>query len=311
MPRTSRLLVAPALAAASALALAGCAATAADDDAEFTIVASTSVYGQIAAEIGGDAVEVDTIITSAAHDPHEYEATVGDQLTVQKADLIVENGGGYDAFMDALVEASGSTAPVVVASEYSASWPGAEDHSADDDHDHVSGFNEHVWYDPRTMAELAQAIADRLSAALPGDASAFEANAQAFADGVADLESDLAAIDDAHAGERAFATEPVPGYLLAAAGIVDATPTAFSEAVEEGRDVPPATLLHARDAVRSGEVRVVIVNAQTGGAETTAIIDAADEAGIPVLEFSETLPDGQTYVSWMQQNIADLAGALG
>jgi zinc/manganese transport system substrate-binding protein len=339
MPLNSRLVLVPALAAASALVLAGCAgsAGAAAGDAgagdAFTIVASTNVYGQIAQQIAGDAADVEAIISSAAQDPHDYEASAADQLTVRKADLIIENGGGYDAYMDALIEGSGATAPVIVAAEYSHDYPGAEDASHDDDehavetdahenddehageddahdHTHIEGFNEHVWYDPHTIEHVAEAIADELSEALPESADAIAANADAFIAEIGGLEASLAEIDAAHAGAQVFATEPVPGYLVAAAGLVDATPAAFSEAVEEGQDVAPATLLAALDAVRSGDVRVVIVNAQTGGAETDEVIEAADEAGVPVIEFSETLPEDQTYVQWMQQNIAELAGAL-
>jgi zinc/manganese transport system substrate-binding protein len=336
MPRSRYLIVVPALAAASALALAGCAngASATPDDA-FTIVTSTNVYGQIAEEIAGDAAEVTPIISSGAQDPHGYEVSAADQITVRSADLIIENGGGYDAFMDALIDGSGSEAPVIVAAEYAHDWPGTkaddatteeieasphaeeehaeEEHAeGEDDHDHahVEGFNEHVWYDPHTVEHVAEAIADELSAQLPDSAAEFEANAQAFIEGIEELELSLAAIDAAHAGDQVFATEPVPGYLVAAAGLTDATPVEFSESVEEGQDVAPATLLEALDAVRSGDVRVVIANAQTGGAETTQIIDAAGEAGVPVLEFSETLPEGQTYLQWMQQNIEELAGAL-
>ncbi len=74
---------------------------------------------------------------------------------------------------------------------------------------------------------------------------------------------------------------------------MNVTPEAFSEAVEEGQDVPPATLLESLDLVESGSVRIVIANSQTGGAETTQVIDAAEAQSIPVLEFSETLPEGQ------------------
>ena len=107
-----------------------------------------------------------------------------------------------------------------------------------------------------------------------------------------------------------FVTEPVPVYLVIAAGLENVTPDAFSEAVEEGQDVPPATLLEALNLLESGDVRVVIANAQTGGAETTQVIDAAKSAAIPVLEFTETLPSGQTYLSWMTDNIAQLEEAL-
>ncbi|QEW01291.1 metal ABC transporter substrate-binding protein [Microbacterium caowuchunii] len=352
MSRTPRLVL-PALAAASVLALAGCSSATADpagDADAFTIVASTDVYGQIAEAIAGDAAEVTAIITSAAQDPHGYEPTAADQLTVQRADLLIENGGGYDAFMDALIEAGGTDAPVISAVEYAHDWPGADDDAhaddahaddahaddahaddahaddahADDDHaddehahdedehghTHIEGFNEHVWYDPHTIEHVAEAIAAQLSVQLPDDADAIEANAQAFIAELEGLEAALAEIEAAHAGERVFVTEPAPGYLVAAAGLVDVTPAAFSEAVEEGQDVAPATLLAALEAVRSGDVRVVIANAQTGGAETTQLIDAAAAADIPVLEFTETLPEGQTYIPWMQQNIEELAGAL-
>ncbi len=102
----------------------------------------------------------------------------------------------------------------------------------------------------------------------------------------------------------------MPVYLLDAAGLVDATPSAFSSAVEAGQDVPPAALLDAQALLRSGAVRVVIANAQTGGAETTQVIAAAKAQSIPVLEFAETLPSGDTYLTWMRQNIADLAKAV-
>ncbi|MDX2376140.1 zinc ABC transporter substrate-binding protein [Microbacterium sp. LRZ72] len=328
-----RLPAALILPAVSALALAGCAGTSepGDESDTLTVVASTNVYGQIAQEIGGEDAEVVSIIDSGAQDPHEYEATAQDQLTIAEADLIIENGGGYDAFVDGLIESSGTDVPVLTAAEYAHDWPGdehseeehsddehaedehAEEEHAEDEHaghDHIEGFNEHVWYDPHTMEHLAEDIAAQLSTMLPERAEVFEDNAQAFIDGIAELEVDLAELEAEQGGAEVFVTEPVPVYLIASAGLTDVTPAAFSEAVEEGQDVPPATLLEALEQLDSGDVRVVITNAQTGGAETTQVIDAADAAGIPVIEFSETLPEGQTYLSWMTENISALSGAL-
>jgi zinc/manganese transport system substrate-binding protein len=102
----------------------------------------------------------------------------------------------------------------------------------------------------------------------------------------------------------------VPVYLVEAAGLENVTPEKFSEAVEEGQDVAPATLLESLALVQGGEVRVVITNTQTGGAETQEMVDEADGLGIPVIAFSETLPEGQTYISWMQANIEALSAAL-
>ncbi len=160
------------------------------------------------------------------------------------------------------------------------------------------------------MEYLAEALAEEFAEQRPEDAEAFETNAATFIDGIADLEASLAEIDAAHAGEAVFVTEPVPVYLATAAGLENVTPDAFSEAVEEGQDVPPATLLEAMNLLADGDVRVVIANAQTGGAETTQIISDAEGQGIPVIEFSETLPEGQTYLSWMQENITALSDAL-
>jgi len=302
-----------ALALASALLLTGCASSGGTDDGGIRVVASTSVYGQIAAEIGGDLVDVTSIVSSVSQDPHSFEPSAQDQLTVKRADLVIENGAGYDAFVDALLEASGSTAPVLTAVEFSAQWPGGSatesggDHG---DHDHVDGFNEHVWYDVQTMGALAHGIASQLEALSPDDADAFAANLDILLTGISALEGDLGAIHDDHAGAGIFVTEPVPLYLTEAAGLTNIAPDDFMQSVEEGQDVAPATLLEALKLVRSGEVRAVIANAQTGGAETTQIIAEAESLSIPVLEFAETLPERETYLSWMQANIDALTGAL-
>jgi zinc/manganese transport system substrate-binding protein len=335
---SSRIASVIGLGAASALVLAGCASatSAADDNATdssaISVVASTNVYGQIAEAIGGELVDVASIVTNASQDPHSFEASARDQLTVADAQLVIENGGGYDGFMEALLDASDSEAEVITAVEFSHDWPENEGHSdeehADEEehseeeahaeeeahdhegHGHVEGFNEHVWYDPHTIVHVAEAIADDLAEIAPEDADTFVANMNAFAAEIETLEASLDEISTAHADEDAFMTEPVAGYLVAAAGLHDVTPAAFSEAVEEGQDVAPATLLEAITLIEDGDVRVVVTNTQTGGAETQRVVGDAETAGIPVVAFSETLPEGQTYFSWMQANIEALEAAL-
>jgi len=317
----SHRLSAAALAAASALLLAGCAsgeAEGTEDDGRIDVVASTNVYGQLVEDIAGDLVDVTSIITSNAQDPHSFEASAQDQLAVADADLIIENGGGYDPFIDGLIESSGTGATVLTAVEFSSEWTGgsAHDDSAHDEgedadeHEHVEGFNEHVWYDPHAMSDLVVAVASELSLLSPDDADAFTSAADALAAEIATLEASLAEIEAAHAGEDVFVTEPIPYYLIKGAGLTDVTPPAFSEAVEEGLDVAPAILLESIKLLEGGDVRVVFINAQTGGAETTQVIDEASANGIPVVEFAETLPEGQTYLSWMQDNIAAIQDAL-
>lgn len=343
-----KIIATAALLSASALALAGCAGSPAPaattpggDDGTLQVVASTNVYGQIAEALGAGRVEVTSIISSLSQDPHAYEASAQDQLSVSRADVLIVNGGGYDSFMDALIDGSGATAPVITAVEFSHDWPGgdghddhaddhadddhadehADDHAgddhadehADDDHaghNHVEGFNEHVWYDPHTIAHVAEAITEEFTELDPDGTADYKAALSAFTTGIENLEDQLGQIEAGHAGAKFFATEPVPVYLLTAAGLVNVAPDEFTEAVEEGQDVPPAVLLEADRILTAGDVSGVIVNAQTGGAETTRVIDTAKGAGIPVLEFTELVPDGMTYLEWMTQNVADIAGTL-
>ncbi|WP_243075885.1 metal ABC transporter solute-binding protein, Zn/Mn family [Microbacterium sp. SS28] len=317
---TSRRLSAAALAAASALLLAGCATSEGaepSDDGRLDVVASTNVYGQLVEEIGGDVVDVTSLITSTAQDPHAFQASAQDQLVVASADLVIENGGGYDPFIDDLIEASGTSAHVISAVEFSPLWTGGsahddsgDDHADDHGHEHIEGFNEHVWYDPATMAALVQGIASELEALSPDDADTFAAAADRLVAEIAGLEASLADIAAAHAGEDVFATEPVPLYLVEAAGLTDVAPPAFTEAVEEGQDVAPAVLLESIKLLEGGDVRIVLINAQTAGAETAQVASEADANGIPIAEFAETLPEGHTYISWMQENIEQLQNAL-
>ncbi|KQY78117.1 metal ABC transporter substrate-binding protein [Microbacterium sp. Root1433D1] len=331
-------VVALALASVAALTLAGCStpATGEGDDGTITVVASTNVYGDIAATIGGDRVDVQSIITSASQDPHSYEASARDRLTVQKADLVIENGGGYDAFIDTLLQ-DAKDPHVVTAVEYSHDFPGNEGHDdeahadeahsdeahadeaehdhADDEaghegHDHIEGFNEHVWFDPHTMIHVVEAIADELTALDPDGAKEFAANAADLTADLEGFETELATLKTDAPDVSVFITEPLPGYLAAAAGFTDVTPEGFAESVEEGTDVAPAVLLEALDVIGSGQVTALLTNAQTGGSETQRVETAAKDAGIPVVAFTELLEDGSSYSEWMSDAIQSLAAAV-
>ncbi|CAN7516017.1 zinc ABC transporter substrate-binding protein [Microbacterium foliorum] len=325
--------VALALASVAALSLAGCSTTPAAGEGAgdtVTVAASTNVYGSLAAQIGGDRVDVTSIITSATQDPHSYEASARDRLTVQKADLVIENGGGYDGFIDTLLQ-DAQDVHVVSAVEFSHDFPGNEGHSdeegtSEEDHDHdhdhaegeegheghnhIEGFNEHVWFDPHTMIHVVEAIADELATIDPDGEAEFTANAEEIVADLEGFEADLATLKTDAAGANVIITEPLPGYIATAAGLTDVTPEGFAEAVEEGSDVAPATLLDTLNVVDGGDVAAVLTNAQTGGAETQRVEDAATAAGIPVVAFTELLPEGSSYSEWMSDAIQSLADAL-
>lgn len=284
-----------ALAAIAAIALAGCSAPPADDDGSVHIVASTDVYGSIAEAVAGDLATVTSLISSAAQDPHSYEASAQDRLAIAHADIVIENGGGYDPFVERLLDPAGSNARLitVVAPEEA-----------------VAGFNEHVWYDLDTMADFAEQLAAVLTEIDGGNATRYDANAEAFVAGLDALVARSAGLAEMLEGQGAALTEPVPLYLLEGVGLVNRTPEAFTEAIEEGADVPPAALQQTLDVLDSGEVVLLAYNSQTASAETERVREAAEAAGIPVVDFTETLPDGRDYLSWMTANLDAIESAL-
>lgn len=323
-PVKTRSLALVALLGSTALALSACSGTASStgssgDSGKVAVVASTDVYGDLVRSIGGDLVDVTSIIDSPDKDPHEYEATARDQLALSNAALVIENGGGYDAFVDTMIDASGSTAPVITATvvagleeEHAHEDEAAESEDADHDeagHEHAE-YNEHVWYDLSAVREMVTSIADELSAIDADNAATYAENAEALGgslDALIDREAELKGT----LGGRSIAiTEPVPLYLTDALGLVNATPEAFSEAVEEGTDVPATTLQETLALFSDGTVDALVFNEQTESSQTQAVLDAAESAGVPTVGVTETLPEGDDYVGWMTANLDALEGAL-
>ncbi len=265
------------------------------------VVASTNVYGSIAAAVGGDQVAVTSIIDEPDKDPHEYEADAQNQLALSKAQVVIENGGGYDDFVDTMLKASSAKATVINVANLS----GYNQKPAEGE------FNEHMWYDFPTVAKLVTQLTTDLSAANPAGAETFKANAAAFTTKLTALETSQADIKKAHAGDGVAITEPVPLYLLNAAGLKNLTPDEFSEAIEEDTDVPPAVLKETVGLFEKKSVKLLAYNEQTTGPQTETVLAAAKKNDVAVVPVTETLPEGKDYLTWMQDNISAVSQALG
>ncbi|MEU0030994.1 zinc ABC transporter substrate-binding protein [Streptomyces sp. NPDC006335] len=299
------------LVGASVALLAGCGSSSdsgSDGNASATpaasskvaVVASTNVYGDIVSRIGGDKVSVTSVISDPDQDPHSYEASTQNQLALSKAKVVVENGGGYDDFVDRMLKSGGnSSAEVINAVKVSgkAAPKGGE-------------LNEHVWYDFPSVAKIADRIAAALGKADPANAAAYTKNADAFKADLKPLEAKEAEIKKEHGGEAIAITEPVPLYMTGASGLVDKTPEEFSEAIEEGDDVSPKVLQETLALFTDKQVKALVYNAQTSGPQTEKSEQAAKAAGIPVVPVTETLPSGKDYLTWMTGNVDALANAL-
>lgn len=332
--RHSRTVPALAGMAAAAMLLAGCGSTAeGGDDAggKPSVVASTNVYGELARAIGGEHIEVTSIIDRMAQDPHSYEATARDKLAISEADLLLENGGGYDPFIHTLADdtgvdhdniiTAGALSPLAGAdsaetghahgTETDDDGAGHSEHGADQEAHHHGGFNEHVWYDLATMAKVADSIAGKLSNLDPEQAETYNANAEQFRSGLEELQAEVDELAAEAQGQPVAATDPVPLHLFDALGLVNQTPSDFMEAAEEGSDAAPAALKEAEDLVIGGSIRFLAYNEQTEGPQTQRLRQLAEKAGVAVVNFTETLPEGQDYLTWMAANLESVDRVLG
>jgi zinc/manganese transport system substrate-binding protein len=294
----------PALATSSLVsalvlgAAAGCGSEQAAADDAVRVVASIDVYGDLAGTIGGDRVRVTSVIDDPSADPHSYEASVRTQLAVSQADLVIENGGGYDDFMQTLLSATDATATVLNAVDAAGLDAGA------------AGFNEHVWYDLPAMSALAGQVADALSRVDPAGADTYAANAAQLERGIEALVAREESARATTQGAGVATTEPVPGHLLDALGAENRTPAEFSAAVESGGDVAPEVLQQTLALFSSGSVRALVYNEQTSGPDTERVLHAAEVAGVAVVPVTETLPEGEHYLSWMGANLDAVVAAL-
>lgn len=302
-----------ALAVAAALTLSGCGA-ATPSDGRVKVVASTNVWGEIAQEIGGDRVDVTSFISNPSADPHSYEADAQNQLAIANAQVVIENGGGYDDFVDTMLSASGAKATVINAVKVASiamlePCLGCRAGTAPTS---VNVTNEHVWYDLGTVMSVARQIETELSAADPAHAATYKANEVAFTKKIQALGHTMANFRRAHPTPPSVGiTEPVPVYLLNAMGIKVITPTTFSKAIEEGSGVPVLVMQQVKQQITSHQVKAVVYNAQTSGTETSQVLAAATSSQVPTVAVTETIPSGMTYVSWMTSQVDAIIKAVG
>ncbi|MFC3964198.1 metal ABC transporter solute-binding protein, Zn/Mn family [Nocardia jiangsuensis] len=281
-----------AVGVATAFALAACG-SGSDGSGKPSVVASTDVWGSVAAAVAGPDAEVESLITDPSADPHSHESSAGETAHIAEADLVVFNGGGYDEFVEQAL--NGRDTPSVDA--YSVRTDQSEE-------------NEHVWYDVTTVAT----VADRIAAEL-GELDA--EHAQGYTDRAAEFKGKLAgitAVTDRIATARpdtpVLQTEPLAYYLLRAAKVRDLTPAEFQEAIEQETDPAPAAVAATRDLLTGKQVRVLVYNVQTEGRITQDLRGLAQQNSIPVLEVTETLPDGVDYIAWQTANAEALATAV-
>ena len=273
------------------------APTAAGAAAPLGVVAAENAYGDIARQIGGAHVSVTSILSDPNADPHLFGPGTRNALAVATARLVIQNGAGYDAFMSKLERAApnGKRTVVTIADVLGV---------------HGRNANPHLWYDVPALGRIAGAIANGLVRADPQHARAYRTGLRRFNASLLPLQREVARIRKSFRGKPVAYTEPVPGYLIVAAGLENIAPSSFTRAIENGTEPSPQALAAMDALITERRVRVLLYNSQAVSPITTRVREAAAKAGIPVVAVTETLPAHRTFQQWQLAQAEALHRAL-
>ncbi len=261
-----------------------------------SVVAAENFYGDMVKQLGGSHIDVKSILSDPNVDPHEYESNTKDALAVSRAQLVIENSGGYDDWMDKLLSSSPNNSRIV-----------------------LKGFdiakvklpdNVHVWYSIDNAQTIAQTITDSLKKLDPANAADFENNLQKFQQSLQPIQQKIAEIKAKHANTPVGLTETIFLYQSGPLGLNVLTPLEFQKAMAEGNDPPANTVITAENQVTKHQIKVLIYNEQTISPITTKLQNDAKANNIPVIPVTETMPTGKTYQSWMLDQLNVLEQGL-
>ncbi|KMZ13575.1 Zinc ABC transporter, periplasmic-binding protein ZnuA [Candidatus Burkholderia humilis] len=278
-----------------ALALGFCNAASAQTT-HIPVVAAENFYGDVIRQLGGDHVQVTSILSNPDEDPHLFEASPKTARALQHAALVVYNGANYDPWMDKLLGASKSNdkRTVIVAAQLVGK---------------KAGDNPHLWYDLATMPAVAKAVSAYLVSADPSHKSDYDARLATFLDSMKPIDASIARLKSHYSGVPVTATEPVFGYMADAIGF-EVRNQRFQMATMNETEPSPSDIAAFEKDLRERRVHVLIYNSQATEALTKRLLALAKDSHVPSISVMETLPAGKTYQQWMSSQLDALAGAL-
>jgi zinc/manganese transport system substrate-binding protein len=306
MPSGWRGRMAWAVLAVAALLASGCSASLAgmasgeggSAGGKIIAVGAENEYADVIQQVGGKYVQVSAIMSNPSTDPHTFEASASVGRLVNAARLVVQNGLGYDTFMNTIENAVPDSSRQVIVVQRLLGLPD-------------STANPHLWYKPSTMPKVASAIAAALAAIQPAHASYFKANAAAFTASLTTWTSAIATFKQQYPGTPVAITEPVADYLLQALGADNRTPWAFQADVMNGTDPSAQDVAVERSLFTEHKVTAFLYNQQVTDSLTESFISLARANHIPVVGVYETMPEpGYHFQSWMTAEVENLQKAV-
>lgn len=296
MHRIARIAIA-ALASVGMLAsVAACGSgqSTSEKNGTIEVAASVNQWGTVAKALGGDNVNVTSIINSTNVDAHDYEPTTSDIAKLQKAQVIIVNGAGYDAW--AVKAAQTANAIIVNAAEIG----GVND-----------GENPHVWFSADVRKAVAQAITEAYEQADAAKKNDFDKMNDQWTAEENNVESKIAEVKQKTDGLAYAATESVASYLAEDMGLADATPSGYARATANESEPTPTDIKQFTDALKAGEIKLLVVNTQEESELTGKITDAAKSVEVPMVELTEQMPEQyDSLTAWMESLVDAFSKAI-
>lgn len=262
------------------------------------VVAAENFWGSIAAQLGGSRVDVTSVISNPATDPHDYEPTAADARTLAGAQLAIVNGVGYDAWASKLIAANPVSGRIVL--------------TVGDLVGVGADGNPHRWYSPANVNQVIAAISADYAKLDPRDAGYFERRRATFeAEGLTRYHRLIATIRSRYHGVAVGASESIFAPLAQALGLRLITPPSFLKAISEGTDPTAGDIATIDRQVARRAVKVWVFNSQNSTPDVARITAAARAKGIPVTTITETLsPASASFEQWQVRQLEALEAAL-
>ena len=291
------LLVASCVGVAAAIAGGSAPTGQAARGGVISAVGAENQYANVISQIGGRYVSVTAIMSNPNTDPHTFEASPGVAQTVSAAKLIVQNGVGYDSFMNKVESATSGSSRKIIDVQKLLGLPDTT-------------RNPHLWYEPTTMPRVAAQLVTDLTALEPAHAAYFKANAARFDTSLKQWTTALSSFRRRHAGTPVATTEPVGDYMLLAAGTDNLTPWNLQADIMNGVDPAPQDVTLEENLFKHHKVKVFLYNQQVTDTLTQSFLKLAADNHVPVVGVYETMPLGYSYQSWMLAEVEALNRAV-
>jgi zinc/manganese transport system substrate-binding protein len=264
-------------------------------DGKLSVVAAENFYGDIARQIGGDRIDVVSIMNNPDQDPHLFETTPGIVRQIADAQIVILNGADYDPWMDKLLAAAPRPGRLVI---NVAALTAAK-----------AGGNPHLWYAPATMPRAAMALEAAFSKADPAHAGDYAARLKTTLASLARINERAAQLKTRFKGQAVTATEPVFGLMADALGLTVRNQR-FALAMMNDTEPSARDVAAFENDLKDRKVKALLYNKQVSQKMTLRLLDIAKKAKVPVVGVTETQPGDLSFQDWMLSELDAVDKAL-